>query len=745
MTLRFSIVINTYNRADHLANALHALQYLRHPCFEVIVVDGPSTDHTASVLQPYLGRIKVGHCPQTNLAQSRNIGIGLASGDIVCFIDDDGIPEPHWLDALERAYRVDPAVGGAGGFVRDHTGVDYQTRYIVCDRMGDGSFYDHDPMPDGAQPGAERYPSLIGVNSSFRRRALLDIGGFDEEYAYFLDETDVCVRLIDAGWKIVFVPDAQVHHKYALSHLRNERKIPTSLYYTARSKIYFQFRNARPGVPLTHVLQQARHVRHRLRCDVDSLRQLRLIDAQRHTHLMDDIERAYADGIRDAFRYPAGRPMPDAVRQDVPHQPFAALLPTDARLRLILISQDYPPARCGGVGVLMHTLATALAARGHEVSVITRSTGRHTVDFEQGVWVHRVPVTAHPGRSAPALPDLPPVVRDHAYTVYDEAMRIQALRGACVTLSAIWDLESAACVASAAFVNVVYLVTTYQLSLPSKTEWQRDTHYRRHHVQKMIDGERWLLSRAQQPIASTPGIRDDIARLNPDIVAAPRMPVIPFGLPRAPETPPPPPADHAVGATHLLFVGRFEKRKGIDLLLDIIPDLLTRHPQLHIRLAGDHTIDEGSGRWWDRFLERHTAPPPWWPRLHLLGFLDDAALQAEYAHCDLFVAPSRYESFGLIYLEAMRWAKPCIGARVGGIPDILTDDCGLLPPPGDAHALRDAIETLLANPDLRHRMGAAGRQRFEAHYTIDAYIQRLIPLLERAQAALCTTPSTPSP
>lgn len=732
MNLKFSIVVNTYNRAGSLKNTLDAFSYLRYPDFEVIVVNGPSTDHTEQLLQAYEGKIKVGHCQETNLSKSRNIGIGLAAGDVVCFIDDDGIPEPDWLDALARTYNADPEVGAAGGFVRDHTGVDYQCRYIVCNRYGDAAF--HDKAENAIieeRPHAPHYYSLIGVNSSFRRKALLEIGGFDEEYAYFLDETDVCVRLSDCGWKIRFVPDAEVHHKYAPSHLRNEKKIPTSLYYTSRSKVYFQFRNALPATDPNAVFRQAIQVRNQIQWDMDNLYRIGAIETERHVHLSNDIQRGFADGVRDAYAHPRGQPLPESVLTGAEFHRFTPALPAGKRCNLILISQDYPPTPCGGIGVFMHNLAVALAREGHEISVITKSTGRHTVDMEEGVWVHRVPLTQHGSREYPELPDLPVNIRNHAYTVYDEALRIQARRGAAVTLSAIWDLEAAACIASKAFNNLVYLVTTYQLSLPSKPEWKNDPHYLRHHVEKMISGERWLLENAQQLLASTPGILDDVTRLNPGLKPQKPVPVIPFGLPNAPAELPQPPQHYQAG-THVLFVGRFEKRKGADLLLEAIPALLQQHPDLHFRLVGDSGIQVEGGTLKDRFLQQHREQPELLARVHFLGFLDDQALNAEYAHCDVFVAPSRYESFGLIYLEAMRWGKPCIGARTGGVPDVVTPDCGLLPEPGELEPLKDALETLISNPKMRIDMGAAGKRRFDEHYSITAFTHRLLPELNQA-------------
>src|SRR5215472_126095 len=87
--LRVSIIINTYNRAASLDTALHSLRRLNYPWFEVVVVNGPSTDHTLEVLEAHRSHIRVGTCSDRNLSISRNVGIEMARGDLVAFIDDD--------------------------------------------------------------------------------------------------------------------------------------------------------------------------------------------------------------------------------------------------------------------------------------------------------------------------------------------------------------------------------------------------------------------------------------------------------------------------------------------------------------------------------------------------------------------------------------------------------------------------------------------------------------------------------
>ena len=91
--MRVSVVICTYNRADSLGATLESLIHQRHADLEVVVVNGPSTDHTLDVLLPWVDRVKVMHCPAANLSMSRNIGIRAAAGEIVAFIDDDALPD----------------------------------------------------------------------------------------------------------------------------------------------------------------------------------------------------------------------------------------------------------------------------------------------------------------------------------------------------------------------------------------------------------------------------------------------------------------------------------------------------------------------------------------------------------------------------------------------------------------------------------------------------------------------------
>ena len=160
--MKVSVVIATTNRARSLRVTLDALRHQTYRDFEVIVVQGPCDDGTDDLLAEREGQLRVVHNPERNLCKSRNLGIDLAAGEVVAFIDDDGVPEPRWLEELVVPF-AESAVGGAGGLVYDQTGVQLQYRYAVCDRVGHTDFDRRPPLDAFNRPGADaRLEPLAG-------------------------------------------------------------------------------------------------------------------------------------------------------------------------------------------------------------------------------------------------------------------------------------------------------------------------------------------------------------------------------------------------------------------------------------------------------------------------------------------------------------------------------------------------------------------------------------------------------
>ena len=249
-----SIVINTLDRAEWLRRLLPALATLDYPAFEVVVVNGPSRDDTDTLLGSLAGRIKALRVPVANLSQSRNVGIAAAAGEVVVFIDDDALPAvPDWLRRLVAPLVDDPSLGGAGGPVLRGDTDEWEFHGRVASDYGEF----REPFEASAQgivaDGRHWVRYTQGNNCAFLRDALLAIGGFDEVFSYYLDETDVCLRLARAGRPIGFAPTAIVRH-YSASAAHRRSWHDRNWDVMARSDTYFCLKNG--ADPLVHRLRR---------------------------------------------------------------------------------------------------------------------------------------------------------------------------------------------------------------------------------------------------------------------------------------------------------------------------------------------------------------------------------------------------------------------------------------------------------------------------------------------------------
>lgn len=733
-----SVVINTDNRLDYLKRTLAGLRYSTHPDFEVCVVTGPTPDGTCEYLAGLEGEIKVAHCPERILSMSRNIGIAMAAGDVVCFIDDDAVPEPEWLTDLARAYR-DEEVGAAGGFVYDNTGVQFQARYVTTNRLGYPTNW-CEAAPHLNFPYALDYPHLLGTNCSFRRSALLEIGGFDEEYEYFLDETDVCCRINDAGYLIVQLANAFVHHKYAPSHLRDEHKIVRNWYPLIKNRVYFGLRNGRNHHGASEVVEaglaDARGWEHSV---LAAARAGDYTEAE-VARFYDEATRAIADGEARAAEPPKMLSEATRAAHGAPFARYSTIRPAAERSTVCLVTQDYPPGQNGGIARNMAQLARSLAADGHHVHVLTRARGAGTVDFEDGVWVHRVEVRLQPvSVPSPIAPHaVPRHIWDYSQTMLEEVRAINTKRHVDIVYSPLWDCEPLAFVLSGEFPTIVALQTTMRFWLESQPLKAADAGWMREFGRPIMAMEELILAHAPLMHANSraivAGIRAKYGLALPEerLFHSPHgMEDWSAGAPAATQVPP-----TASSKTRILFVGRLESRKGIDVLLAVVPAVLEQNPDAVLDIVGDDTIPRPDGTTYKgEFLAQTTLAPDILRRIRFHGRVSEEALRGFYQACDIFVAPSRYESFGLVFLEAMVFGKPVIAGAAGGGREVVTDgETGLLVAPGDAVDLRGALEALLADPALRRKLGDAARRDYEARFSDRAMVQDFLAAFARMRS-----------
>jgi glycosyltransferase involved in cell wall biosynthesis len=152
----------------------------------------------------------------------------------------------------------------------------------------------------------------------------------------------------------------------------------------------------------------------------------------------------------------------------------------------------------------------------------------------------------------------------------------------------------------------------------------------------------------------------------------------------------------------------FAPCKATPLLVEAFMTIAADHPGLRLRMIGD-----GSDR---RRCEELAAHADRRSQIVFTGYRTDIDAQLEQA--DVFVLPSLNENMPLALLQAMAMGLPCIAAEVGGIPEVLNADCGVLVTPGDTGALRAAMQRLIDEPSLAVRLGAAARSRVTERFSL---------------------------
>jgi glycosyltransferase involved in cell wall biosynthesis len=159
----------------------------------------------------------------------------------------------------------------------------------------------------------------------------------------------------------------------------------------------------------------------------------------------------------------------------------------------------------------------------------------------------------------------------------------------------------------------------------------------------------------------------------------------------------------------VLYAGRFDYQKGVDILLEAVQGI---EEQVCVRLVGDFALSE------------IPFPTPLPDGVERLGWLDRDGVAAQMKSCDVLVVPSRWEGFGLVAVEAMRLSVPVLASAVGGLKEILADGkYGYTLPSEDPVALRNKL-TSLKREELRE-VGANGYGRFLATYTSDRMVQQI--------------------
>lgn len=648
-----SVVVSTLERHDVIEQCIWSLLMQEDIRYEIIVVDGSPDDRTEAIAHKYEASLRYLRINERNLSYSRNVGIAAAAGEFVAFIDDDAFAHPRWLHHLAQRYS-DPLVGAVGGFTRAARRPGWQVRGTLCDRWGDAYSTEIVGLEDDfAFPGSPLYPSLLGTNSSFRVSALRRIEGFDHAFAYFLDETDVCLRLIDAGYLVAYTPDAVVFHEMHRSALRTPRHYPRSLRLPARSKAYFIQRHGQAMFGAHAAAERIVRYVEDLRVSNSWFESEGIMTVEERVRLDAEVVEGIREGIAlasDPTTLSGGLSVefPDAC--GLPHEERLMIPSRQAADRVAIVCRSLPPASVGGIARWYQELAQGLAAAGLEVHVFSEARESHGVRLvRQGLWIHFVDVASYDDLGADVRRLLDGPGDQIRWSVAAALAALSSGFDFNVGLAPIWDAEGIGMELLCPWPSVISLHTTHALARPWKPDWQRPA-FQLAHVRRMEDLENLSLELSAAVIANSRVALEAVsATYAADISQAV---IIPHGIRCREESEAPLHKwDHWQAEPLLVtFLGRLEKRKGFPEAL-AAAQAVAQPGKVEFDFIGEGPSDPESTS--ALFALSAGASLESGSPIRLRGQLTDDEVAQHLLKTHVVLMPSHFESFGLVAAEAL--------------------------------------------------------------------------------------------
>jgi len=381
---------------------------------------------------------------------------------------------------------------------------------------------------------------------------------------------------------------------------------------------------------------------------------------------------------------------------------------TQRRLRVALLTREYPPEVYGGAGVHVEYLAREL---GRLVDLTVHCQGAD-----------------RPGAVAHQPWDRLAGANQALRTISTDLSMTAAVAGADIVHSHTWYANLAGHLATLLY-GMPHVVTVH--SLEPLRPWKAEQLGGGYALSSWC--ERVAVESAAAVIAVSDGMRADVLGAYPT-VAAERVKVIRNGIDTN-EYAPDPGTDvlerYGVDPRRplVVYVGRITRQKGLPVLLRAAAHL-DQAAQL-VLCAGHPDTDELAAE----VAELATRLQATRSGVIWLSRIPNREVIQLMTHATVFACPSLYEPLGIVNLEAMACSTAVAASRVGGIPEVVIDgETGLLVPPGDPAALAGALNTLVRDPVLAATMGQQGRKRAVAEFrwtTIAAQTEELYAELTR--------------
>ncbi|MBD0379869.1 1,4-alpha-glucan branching protein domain-containing protein [Paenibacillus sedimenti] len=370
---------------------------------------------------------------------------------------------------------------------------------------------------------------------------------------------------------------------------------------------------------------------------------------------------------------------------------------TKHRPNVFMLSWEYPPKQVGGLSRAVHELSEALAAEGEIVHVITTSHyGAPYFEKLNGVYVHRLPVESSGDTHFYHWTfEMNLAMIDHLVRWKEHGGRIDLLHAHD------WMVMH-----TAREIKLSYgipLVATIHA-----TEWGRNQGILYSDLQHKIHQTEWKLTyEASRVYVCSAYMKDEVQRIfslpHEKVAVYPngiRIPSSNTGLVKRP--------DFLNEKDKVVFcIGRLVYEKGVQVLIDTMPNILSQVPEARLVIAGSGPMEQEL-----RNRAAHLGDRVWFT-----GFVDDAYRAQLYQAADICVIPSLYEPFGIVALEAMAHRKPLILSDTGGLAEIIRHGIdGYKALPGHVESLAWHITEMLLHPDQAAKMADTAFHTIQQQY-----------------------------
>jgi glycogen(starch) synthase len=378
------------------------------------------------------------------------------------------------------------------------------------------------------------------------------------------------------------------------------------------------------------------------------------------------------------------------------------------RVKILMVSWEYPPVVIGGLGRHVHHLASALAGAGHDVVVLSRrpsgtdpSTHPSCDEISEGV---RVIAAAHDPHEFSFSNDMMAWTLAMGHAMIRAGLSLKKYGSdrswrPDVVHAHDWLVAHPA-IALAQFYDVPMVSTIHATEAGRHSGWVAGALSRQVHAV-----ESWLVRESDSLITCSASMADEITELFGPGLAG--ITVIRNGIdaarwPFAARRP-------RTGPAELLYLGRLEYEKGVHDVIAALPRIRRTHPGTTLTIAGEGTQQD----WLIEQARKHRVLKA----IRFVGHLDHAALLALLHRADAAVLPSHYEPFGLVALEAAAAGTPLVTSNIGGLGEaVINGQTGVSWPPRDVAALASAVRTVLDDPDAAQRRARAARERLTSDF-----------------------------